>query len=361
MKKTTLKDMKKRNMQLILECITQSESLSRTELAEKSGLSLSTISMLVNDLLGEGILCEAGEDASTGGRKRIQIKFNETYALMIIIHIKGDGTYLRAFNMHINEVAYEKLTSKPVYGNDFLEVINKGIKKLFASEPGYSRRIAGIGLLFQENLDINDFIVTYSTGVSSAAISLEDAIKTNFRVPVVIDYSSSYTLTGMGNTEALQDNENKLFIRIGRNILASVVINEKTLEVNGEKTIDLTPLFPEAMSLKEGKAEKGKKAEGIIKDAMVAAYSKSVDINSKNTIKQLAQILKPLCLFFSIKSIYFSGEAIKDKQFLENISRAFSKEFISLAIPKLKYENKNEEEIYLDLALKLRNKQLNII
>ncbi len=360
MKKTTLKDMKKKNLRLVLQCIAEGNGLSRTELAEISGLSISTISTLISELLEEGIISEIGEAASTGGRKRIQIAFSGDYGLIAVFHIRKDGIYLRAFDMTVNEINNIKIMNKPLYGNDLLMVMTEAINDFFRKEAKYSQRIAGIGIILQDNMNIDDFVVTYSTGVSSSAITLEDAVKTHFKVPVVIDYSTAYTLTGLDKKEALLQDENKMFIRIGKTILASVAINSKHLEINGEKYIDLSPLF----FLDEGKvlsiSDKNKRSEkeNNLKESV---SMKKVDIYSKHGIKQLVQVLKPMCVFFSIRLICFSGGEIKDREFLNALSKAFLKERIPMVVPRLEYEEKPESQIYYEVAVRLRNKKLNLI
>ncbi|WP_426350342.1 winged helix-turn-helix domain-containing protein [Alloiococcus sp. CFN-8] len=360
MKKTTLKDMKKKNLQLVLKCIAEGNGLSRTELAEASGLSVSTISTLISELLEEGIISEIGEAASTGGRKRIQIAFSGSYGLIAVFHIKKDGVFLRAFDMTVNEISNIKLEDKPLYSNDLLTVMAEAVNDFFCKEDKYCHRLAGVGIVLQDNMNIDDFVVTYSTGVSSAAITLEDAVKTQFKVPVVIDYSAAYTLTGLSREEALMQDENKLFLRIGKTILASVVVNRKPLEINGEKIIDLSPLFlqkeekPLSFSNKNNSSDKHNNPKE-------AALMNKVDIYSKQGIKHLAQVLKPICVFFSIKSISFSGEGIGNKEFLEVLSKAFQKEKAPMIVPKLQYEERLDSEIYYDIALRLRNKKLNLI
>ena len=41
----------------------------------------------------------------------------------------------------------------------------------------------------------SDFRVMYSTGISSASITLKDALVTQFRVPIEEEYSIAYTVT----------------------------------------------------------------------------------------------------------------------------------------------------------------------
>ena len=69
MKKTGLKEMKRRNREMLIRTILEKGELSRIELAHETQLSPSTVSALVGELLEEGILAESGQRAITAGPK----------------------------------------------------------------------------------------------------------------------------------------------------------------------------------------------------------------------------------------------------------------------------------------------------
>lgn len=60
----------------VLDLIRSSESVSRTELAQRSSLTEATISKIVKQLLGEGIIIEAGHAESTGGKRPTLLTLN---------------------------------------------------------------------------------------------------------------------------------------------------------------------------------------------------------------------------------------------------------------------------------------------
>ena len=71
MGKTGLKDIKNQNTNLIMQQIMQARSISRIELAQETGLSPSTVSSIVGDLLGKGIIVETGTQTVEKGRSQI--------------------------------------------------------------------------------------------------------------------------------------------------------------------------------------------------------------------------------------------------------------------------------------------------
>ena len=53
----------------VLDLIRSSKSISRVDLARRSGLTEATISKIVKDLLSDGVVMKAGMADSTGGKR----------------------------------------------------------------------------------------------------------------------------------------------------------------------------------------------------------------------------------------------------------------------------------------------------
>ena len=69
----SLRSLRERNRLQVLEVVRGSGSVSRADIARRTGLARSTVSTLVNELLGAGLLVERGapEDGNTTqGRPR---------------------------------------------------------------------------------------------------------------------------------------------------------------------------------------------------------------------------------------------------------------------------------------------------
>jgi predicted NBD/HSP70 family sugar kinase len=79
-------DMRKHNRLRILQEFRQTPTLSRTQLAEKTGLSAGTITNVTTQLLAGGILLKAGDTGETTakhGRPQVQLALNPTRATLV--------------------------------------------------------------------------------------------------------------------------------------------------------------------------------------------------------------------------------------------------------------------------------------
>src|SRR4051812_22862027 len=59
----------------LLRMIWTEERISRAEIARRTGLSRSTVSAVVGDLLASGLVAELGSGPSRGGRRPIELQF----------------------------------------------------------------------------------------------------------------------------------------------------------------------------------------------------------------------------------------------------------------------------------------------
>lgn len=73
----------------MLDLIRSSDGVSRVELARRSGLTEATISKIVKDLLGDGVVVNAGEAVSTGGKRPTLLRLSTStrYAVGVTLDI----------------------------------------------------------------------------------------------------------------------------------------------------------------------------------------------------------------------------------------------------------------------------------
>ncbi len=76
MKKGDLVLIKNTNMSTVLEKIRTEGPISRAHISRLTGLSRSTCSILVDEMISEGLVIEMGKEESSGGRKAILLKLN---------------------------------------------------------------------------------------------------------------------------------------------------------------------------------------------------------------------------------------------------------------------------------------------
>jgi len=249
--------------------------------------------------------------------------------------------------MNLNELATVPITRNFVTGNDFLLSIITSIYEYYKGNEEEENRIIGIGLLFHEDVQPSDCNVIYSTSLSSANISLKEALLTQFRVLVTEEYMSELSILQLIN-EGENKSLNNAHISIGNNILASVTIDGKPLKLKGGRFSDITPLILntddvkqlnmlEELYLKESQ-HKEKEEEHII-----------VPLS-----KKIANAIVLLCTLFSLDTIYLSGVITKSKRFMRTIREMISSGVTSASAPDVEVLNTIQQPITELLARKVR-------
>ena len=73
MKKATRQQTKEHNTTLVLKTIYGRDCVSRAEIARLTGLTRTTVSDIVGNLIADGLVIEAGYGESLGGKPPIQV------------------------------------------------------------------------------------------------------------------------------------------------------------------------------------------------------------------------------------------------------------------------------------------------
>ena len=300
MRKSGLHDMKRKNRQLIMRTVLESGALSRIEIAGRTELSPSTVSSLVSELLADGRVIESGVRISTAGRSRTELTVNADYGYIMVVEIGRKGIYLTRFNMALQDKEGCLLSDTLVDGNELLSLISDGIVKSLEKEDCQYGVLAGIGLLFQEDMRASDFNVMYSTGFSSASISLRESLITQYRVPVVEEYSQVYTVANALGRAADEMVRNSAHIAVG----ASVTVEGKLLPLREGFCADMAPFLEE---LPAG-GEQARLADQREKKGVLSAQTAG-----RIQERSLSRLIMMLCIMFPLDTVFLSDPGVDDK------------------------------------------------
>ena len=306
LRKRGLKDVKRRNRQVIVEAVLESSGLSRIEIAQNTELAASTVSTLVSELIGEGILKEAGT-VITAGRSRTELTVNPEFGSIAVIEISRKETCVTCFDMALAPLKTTTLCRSYISGNELFSLIARCIQGLQTEFPP----IAGIGLLFQEDMKESDFRVMYSTGFSSASITLREALLTQFRVPIEEEYSVSYTVTNALAREADLDARNCAHISVGSRVLANVTLEGREVPIRGS--------FCEELA-----------------SALDCRDHTQRENGGQMLIQYLAKLITLLCMLFPLETVFLSGNALAAEEAVQELRQLAGRKLPLGRMPRLK-------------------------
>lgn len=306
MRKRGLKDVKRRNRQVIIEAVMKAGSLSRIEIAQKTELAASTVSSLASELLSEGLLIEAGT-VNTAGRSRTELAINPQYGSISVIEISRREVCVTWFDMTLKPIKTQTLRKRYVSGNELLTLIDSHIRSQERKLPP----LAGIGLLFQEDMRESDFRVMYSTGFSSASITLKEALMTQYRLPVEEQYSVTYTVTNALAQEVDPEVRNSAHISVGSRVMASVTLEGRNIPIRSTFCDEL------AFSI----------------DQEAAPHNS----NSPALLPYLGRLITLLCMLFPLETIFLSGMEPSNEEAAEELRQLAVRNIPREQIPHLQF------------------------
>lgn len=216
------------NKGLIIREIRKNGPLSRTEIARKTKLGLSTITKICDELFHEKLIFEVGEGESTGGRKPINLVFNHDYGYIIGIKIENERLVFALVNLEPAVISqfsyrYEKKASYKVVK----ELLIKGIERLKKEIGEKKGQLLGIGIAVSGIVDhINGRLIS-STLLGWQKIDFKKELEKRFDVAVYLDndvncYALAQKWAGKG-----RENSDFVCVTIGEGIGAGVIVNGK--------------------------------------------------------------------------------------------------------------------------------------
>jgi hypothetical protein len=326
--KSGLKDMKFHNRRLLLRSVIESPSTSRISLARKTGLSPSTVSALVIELIEEGVLAESGLTVPTSGRSRKEICLNPDYGQIAVIELSRHQTSLCVYDIFLNKVEEKQIAFHRMSGNSLFSEICEALENRFFCSG--ATPLLGIGLLYMEDMIQSDLNVMFSTSLSAENISLREALYTRFKVPVEGEYSTNELLSAPLRTGEVK---NSAHITIANKILVSVMINGQPLKMKGGLSADITRLMPVLeLPLPEPAAEKP------------APF-----------FTKIAYILTFLANLFPLDLIFLSGRETRRAGFEDRLRQALAFMPGFKTLPPIQLLESSENSLTDTMAARLRD------
>ncbi|MFR9778578.1 ROK family protein [Micromonospora sp. MS34] len=104
-RRTTVRDMRRANRSVLLSRIWLDGPLSRHELGQTTALSLASVSNLVGEMIGEGLVEEAGSVESDGGRPRVLLRVAPGYGYLVGADVGETRVQVELFDLAMTALA----------------------------------------------------------------------------------------------------------------------------------------------------------------------------------------------------------------------------------------------------------------
>ncbi|CEG28502.1 ROK family transcriptional regulator [Bacillus sp. B-jedd] len=226
---STKMTVKEKNKKKVLNCIREYSPISRAEIAVKARISKPTVSMLVDELIQGKLVFEKGigESSSQGGRRPIQLYFNEKAFFIVGTDIGGTKVKTIICDLGGNIVASSSFKTGQFLQSGLLKQVAKEIESLVQKHNIDRSKILGMGAGVPGITDTGKGIVIEAPSLNWVRYPFIQEAKQLFPFPVYVDNDVNVAALGeqwLGNAK---NKRNVLFIAVGTGIGSGIIIHNK--------------------------------------------------------------------------------------------------------------------------------------
>lgn len=224
MKKSYQELEKEKNFKSILIFLKKKRKTTKLELSEKLGLSVPTVTKMINELLELGIVFESILSESNGGRRALIFEFIPDSILSIGIKLELDYLQIALINLD-GVILKRKIVNKNFIQNpEILEILSNEIK-IFIFEIGLlSQKIKGVGISIPGIVSNDSLILKVGTNFKLYNINFEELEK-SIGYDLYIENEANAGVLAEFEKIKSKKNKNVLLISIGTGIGAGIIIN----------------------------------------------------------------------------------------------------------------------------------------
>lgn len=192
------------------------DQLSRADLAVRLGLTKSSISNIVNDLIALGIVTENEvlEASPKGGRRAIGLTLNKAYFHVIGIEIRSDSYTALSIDLE-GKVLFSQTKPKGFTAKTFKAEVCNLIEALCEDLEKLQRHLLGIGIGFSGVIDAEKQIIYRSVSLDfQQPFDFQKEVASHFLFPVILENDANCGAWGEVVFQRKQKLKNFLFVLI---------------------------------------------------------------------------------------------------------------------------------------------------
>jgi len=223
-------DIQEMNRSLIIRILQQSKTISRADIAKKSGLQQATITYIINDFIKWGFVEETGIIEGAKGRRSIGLSIRSEKYKVISARLVRKYFTLAVFDVKGKRYSIHqyKIDSRDELKNILACVVKeiKAVKENYAND-----KILGVGIAVPGPLTKRENSIVYFTGFSQwQNVDISQYLENEVELPVYLEQdANAATLAEWSAIENHNENETMLCVMVGQGIGAGIVDDGKLI------------------------------------------------------------------------------------------------------------------------------------
>jgi N-acetylglucosamine repressor len=211
------------NQAIVLNAIRTHGTISRTDIATISNLSLPTVSGITAELIDAGLIYEREPGVSTGGRRPVLLSLNSQAGYVVGVKVTEDMVTGAMTDLDANVVARH---STPLTGRtpeDAVATIAGTVQALCAAAG--NNTLLGVGVGLAGVIDRQRALVHYATYFGWQNVPIAQLLEQELHVPIVIDNDVNALTAAEQWFGAGRGAKDFLVVSIGRGVGLGMVLD----------------------------------------------------------------------------------------------------------------------------------------
>lgn len=223
-----LKDM---NRKTVYKLVSAVKEISKAEISRQTGISSPTVIKIVNFLLENGFVKEAGEGDSALGRKPQILKFDPDAAFSIGVEMEGGFLRLGIVNLEGEIKALRQMSVSHDFDKVMKEELGPSIENII-HETGVPReKILGVGIGIPGVLDADKYVIDFAPLINiydtRDCRELFDALSKSINLPIFIENDVNAAAIGEFVSRRLGPQQDLIYVSLGTGLGAGLILEGK--------------------------------------------------------------------------------------------------------------------------------------
>ncbi len=199
---------------------------TKAELAQELGLSLPTIYQSLSELIASGLVCYAGEQQSTGGRRPQSLKAVADARVAVGISLMDDRIRMVVTDLYLNELHYRNVKHKLMWQSESSAAFLAECLESFLNGSGVDRqKLLGVGIAFPGVITTDRARVLYAPTLGLRNV---DPNSLTQRIPYPVFWENDATCGGKAEMFIRGDRDNMAYLSLEDGVGGAVLIGGKT-------------------------------------------------------------------------------------------------------------------------------------
>jgi len=219
------------NQAVVLDAIRQANGISRIELATQTGLRPQTVSNIARRLLAAGLIAEAGQAPSRGGKPRTLLTVRPDAYFSIGVHLDPGAMVCTLVDL-AGDIVYRNRRRLSTVGDParLVPVVCRAVDRAVTGAGVPRERVLGLGVAVPGPLDTRHGIVVEPPNLAGwHQVALRDALQQATGLSTVVDNDATAAAVGERWAGGADRTGSFLFLYLGTGIGAGIVHAERVL------------------------------------------------------------------------------------------------------------------------------------